>query len=48
MQEIQYIIVAALLLMACYSIYRMLRKNFSPKKFDSKRKNCGSDCGCNG
>ncbi|MBW8358745.1 MAG: hypothetical protein K0M63_02960 [Weeksellaceae bacterium] len=43
---IQYIIIAIMVLAASYSIFRIFRKNFSARKFDSKGKNCDSDCGC--
>lgn len=43
---LQYIIVAALVSVACYSIFKTLKKNFSPKKFSSKRTHCDKDCGC--
>lgn len=42
----QYIIVALIVAFACYSIFRIIRKNFAPKKFNSKRTNCENDCGC--
>ena len=43
---LQYIILGLIVLASCYSLFRILKKNFSPKKFDSKR-NCRNDCGCN-
>lgn len=43
---LQYIIIIAIVLASCYSLFRIIKKNFSPKKFDSKR-NCGNNCGCN-
>ncbi|MFT3918238.1 hypothetical protein [Cloacibacterium sp.] len=43
---IQYIIIFAMLLAAGYSLYKVFRKNFTPKKFDSKRTHCDKDCGC--
>lgn len=43
---IQYIILAALVVVACYSIFKLIRKNFSTKKFSSKHTGCDKDCGC--
>jgi len=43
---LQYVIIFAALLAASYSIYKIIRKTFSPKKFDSKRTHCDKDCGC--
>lgn len=43
---LQYIIIAVMLLAAVYSIYNIIKKNFTPKKFDSKRTHCDKDCGC--
>lgn len=43
---LQYIIIAVMLLAAVYSIYNIIKKTFSPKKFDSKRTHCDKDCGC--
>ena len=28
------------------AIYKIIKKTFSPKKFDSKRTHCDKDCGC--
>ncbi|WP_185097218.1 hypothetical protein [Chryseobacterium sp. Leaf180] len=42
----QYIIIALAVAFAVYSLYRIIRKNFAPKKFDSKRSSCDKDCGC--
>ncbi|QOR73254.1 hypothetical protein IMZ16_06850 [Cruoricaptor ignavus] len=42
---IQYIIVGLLVLSAFYAIFRVFRKNFSPKKF-SKKGGCEDNCGC--
>lgn len=42
----QYIILAIIVFASCYSIFRILKKNFSPKKFKSKRTHCDKDCGC--
>ncbi|MDR6921406.1 ABC-type nickel/cobalt efflux system permease component RcnA [Chryseobacterium sp. 2987] len=42
----QYILVALIVAFACYSLFKVLRKNFAPKKFSSKRTNCDKDCGC--
>ena len=27
-------------------LYKIIKKTFSPKKFDSKRTHCDKDCGC--
>ena len=43
---IQYIILAALVVVACYSIFNLIRKNFAQKKFSSKHTGCDKDCGC--
>ncbi|MBD8083037.1 hypothetical protein IC610_11490 [Chryseobacterium sp. GCR10] len=43
---IQYIILALVFGFACYALFRILKKNFAPKKFDSKRTGCDNDCGC--
>ncbi|MDQ1098262.1 MULTISPECIES: hypothetical protein [Chryseobacterium] len=43
---IQYIIVLLIVAFACYALFRMLRKNFAPRKFSSKRNGCDKDCGC--
>jgi len=43
---LQYVIIFAALLAASYSIYKIIKKNFSPKKFASKRTHCDKDCGC--
>ena len=43
---IQYIILALVIAFACYSIFKIIRKNFAPKKFSSKRTGCDKDCGC--
>lgn len=43
---LQYIIVAAIVLFAGYSIFKIIKKNFSPSKFKSKRTGCDRDCGC--
>lgn len=42
----QYILVAAIVLFAAFSLIKILKKNFAPKKFSSKRSNCDQDCGC--
>lgn len=44
--SIQYILVALIVGFACYSIFKIFKKNFSPKKFNSKRTHCDKDCGC--
>lgn len=43
---LQYILIAAIVLFACYSLFKIIKKNFAPKKFSSKKTNCDSDCGC--
>lgn len=43
---LQYIIIAVMVLAAVYSIFNIIKKNFAPKKFDSKRTHCDKDCGC--
>jgi len=43
---LQYVIVAAIVLFAVYSIYRILKKTFSPGKFKKGKPGCDSDCGC--
>lgn len=43
---LQYILVAAIVLFAVYSLFKIIKKNFAPKKFSSKRSNCDRDCGC--
>ncbi|MBB4806983.1 flagellar biogenesis protein FliO [Chryseobacterium defluvii] len=42
----QYILILLIVALACYSLFRMIRKNFAPKKFSSKRTHCDKDCGC--
>ncbi len=41
---LQYLIIAVMLLAACYSIFRIFRKNFSARKFNGKGKDCDK-CG---
>jgi len=43
---IQYILLGFIFIFACYSLFRIIRKTFSPKKFSSKRSACDKDCGC--
>ena len=43
---LQYVIIFAVVLAAGYSLFNIIKKNFSPKKFDSKRTHCDKDCGC--
>jgi ABC-type nickel/cobalt efflux system permease component RcnA len=43
---VQYVLVLLIVAFACYSLFRVLKKNFAPKKFSSKRTNCDKDCGC--
>lgn len=42
---VQYIILAVLFLFACYYIFRLIRKNFMPKKKGSGP-GCDKNCGC--
>ncbi len=42
----QYIIIAVMLFGSIYSLYKVIKKTFSPNKFDSKRTHCDKDCGC--
>ena len=43
---VQYIILAVLFLFACYYIFRLIRKNFMPKKIKNGKPGCERDCGC--
>lgn len=43
---LQYVLLAAIVVFAVYSIYRIIKNNFAPNKFKSKRSNCDRDCGC--
>lgn len=43
---IQYIILAVVVFFAGFSIFKIIKKNFAPKKFNSKGTNCDQDCGC--
>ncbi len=43
---IQYIILALLFLFACWYIFRLIRKNFTPGKFKDNKSGCDKDCGC--
>lgn len=41
----QYIIIAVIVIVAGYSLFRIVARNFSSKKFKSKGKpGCDSDC----
>ena len=43
----QYVLIAAIVFAASYSLFRIIRKNFSSKKFKKTGKpGCDSDCGC--
>lgn len=42
----QFVIIILAFLFASFALFRMIRKNFVKKKFDSKRTNCDRDCGC--
>ncbi len=42
----QYIIIAVMFLLSCYSVFRIFRKNFSSQKFEQKKTYCDKDCGC--
>lgn len=42
----QYVLIALLVAFACYSLFKIFKKNFAPKKFSSKRSSCDKDCGC--
>lgn len=44
---LQYVLIAAIVLFAGYSLYKIIARNFSSKKFKNKGKpGCDSDCGC--
>lgn len=43
---LQYIIIAVILLVAAYYLYKVFRKNFSLNKFKKKDSGCDQDCGC--
>gem|GEM_PF-3095157 len=42
----QYIIIALILLVAGYYLFRIIRKNISLKKFKKSDSSCDKDCGC--
>ena len=42
----QYILIAAIVLFAGYSLFKMIKKNFTSKKFKKGKPGCDSDCGC--
>lgn len=42
---VQYLIIAVIVVIAVYSLFKVVAKNFSSKKFKSKGKpGCDSDC----
>lgn len=43
---LQYILIAAIVLFAGYSLFKIIRKNFAAKKFKKGKPGCESDCGC--
>jgi len=43
---LQYVIIAAIVLFAGYSLFKNIRKNFTSKKFKKGKPGCDSDCGC--
>lgn len=43
---IQYIIIAVIVIFAAYSLYKVIAKNFSAKKFKKGKPGCDKDCGC--
>ncbi|SEG19717.1 hypothetical protein SAMN05421847_1700 [Halpernia humi] len=42
----QYILLALVFIFASYTLFKTISKNFTKKKFDSKRTHCDKDCGC--
>lgn len=42
----QYVLIVAIVFAAGYSLLRIIRKNFSSKKFKKGKPGCDSDCGC--
>jgi hypothetical protein len=43
----QYVIIAVIVVIAGYSLFKVVAKNFSTKKFKKSGKpGCDSDCGC--
>lgn len=43
---IQYLIIAVLLFFAVFYLYRILKKNFTPKNAKDGKPGCDSGCGC--
>lgn len=43
---LQYILVALIVVFACYSIFKTIKNQLFPKKHQSKRTHCDKDCGC--
>lgn len=43
---IQYILIALVLFFAGYYLIKIIRKNFSLKKFKKDDSGCDQDCGC--
>lgn len=43
---LQYLIIAAIVFFAGFSFYKIIRKNFAPKKFKKSKPGCDADCGC--
>lgn len=43
---IQYFFIAVIVLFAGYSLFKMIKKNFTSKKFKKGKPGCDSDCGC--
>ncbi|MCB4234050.1 hypothetical protein LDL59_00100 [Kaistella anthropi] len=42
----QYLIIAAIVLFAGFSLFKTIRKNFTSKKFKKGKPGCDADCGC--
>lgn len=42
----QYIIIGVIFLLACWYIFKMIKKNFSTEKFSTKNSGCDKNCGC--
>ena len=43
---VQYIIIAVVVIFAGYSLYKVIAKNFSARKFKEGKPGCDKDCGC--
>ena len=43
---IQYLVIAIVVLFAGYSLYKLIARNFSAKKFKNGKPGCDKDCGC--